>query len=281
MHRSGTSAVARGLAALGVYLGGNLIGAEPDNPTGFWEDRSVFGLSERVLATFGITWQDVALTPRLRYEEPALGTLRAEAVAYLNSAFAGAPVWGFKDPRTVRILPFWRGVLEELAVEPVYVVVVRSPLSVALSLFTRQGTNLATAHWLWLVHVVPYLADIAGKPFVVVDYDLFVREPLAQLARIARIVGPPAPDLVSSESAGRFAREFLDRDLRHTVFSRFDFDRQSDVIRLTGEAYLWLYELATDRCAPELSPFWPVWAGIRARLEKLVAARERSAAARN
>ena len=40
MHRSGTSAVARGLKALGVDLGENLMPpVEGNNEKGFWEDR--------------------------------------------------------------------------------------------------------------------------------------------------------------------------------------------------------------------------------------------------
>ena len=39
MHRSGTSAIARGLAALGVFLGDDFLDAKPENPTGYWEDK--------------------------------------------------------------------------------------------------------------------------------------------------------------------------------------------------------------------------------------------------
>jgi len=273
MHRSGTSAIARCLRALGPYLGDNFLNPEPDNPTGFWEDKGIFDINERVLAAFGISWTDVCLIERFRFGEPRIAELQREAVDYLRGAFEPHALWAFKDPRTVRLLPFWGGVLDELGRDVSYLIVIRSPRSVALSLLRRQGTDPATAHRLWLVHMVPYLSDVAGKPFVVVDYDSFLREPREQLARIARALNLPASAAAAPSEIDRLAAEFLDYGLRHSRFSRFDFDDGSDVSRLTGEAYLWLYELACDRIEPGTSPFWPVWAGIRMRLEQLERAR--------
>ncbi|HEY2475861.1 MAG TPA: hypothetical protein VGI19_13820, partial [Candidatus Cybelea sp.] len=49
MHRSGTSAIARGVAALSVYLGCDFLDAQPENPTGYWEDRNLVAIDDRVL----------------------------------------------------------------------------------------------------------------------------------------------------------------------------------------------------------------------------------------
>ena len=53
MHRSGTSAVVRGLKALSVFLGRNFLDAQPENPTGYWEDKGIVELNERVLKALG------------------------------------------------------------------------------------------------------------------------------------------------------------------------------------------------------------------------------------
>ena len=50
MHRSGTSAITRGLEVLGVNLGDNLYPAAIDNPKGFWEDNDFLGINEELLA---------------------------------------------------------------------------------------------------------------------------------------------------------------------------------------------------------------------------------------
>jgi hypothetical protein len=274
MHRSGTSALTRALGALGPHLGDNFLRPEPDNPTGFWEDRGIFDINERLLAALGLRWQDVGLIERFRFAEPGIVSLRRDAVDYLRAAFGAHPLWAFKDPRTVRVLPFWNGVLDDLGRAVCYLVVIRSPRSVARSLLQRQGTDPATAHRLWLDHMVPYFSDLAGKRFVVVDYDAFMRAPRAQLERIARGLKLPDPGAAASPDIDRLVSDFLDEKLRHSRFSRFDFDDGSEVSRLTGEAHLWLYELASDRIEPDASAFWSVWAGIRLRLEQLE--RERS-----
>ena len=67
MHRSGTSALTRGLQMLGVYLGNDFLSPQPDNPTGYWEDRKICELNERLLAAFGLKWEDVALIDDARW----------------------------------------------------------------------------------------------------------------------------------------------------------------------------------------------------------------------
>src|SRR6185436_11525193 len=59
MHRGGTSAIARGLAALGVSLGDNLWDAKPENERGYWEDRDVHDLNEALLAALDEPWHSV------------------------------------------------------------------------------------------------------------------------------------------------------------------------------------------------------------------------------
>ena len=66
------------------------------------------------------------------------------------------------------------------------------------------------AYRLWLVHMVPFFNDIIGKPFVVVDYDLLMRDPRAQLARIAHRLGVPFE--AGSVEIDGFASGFLDAE---------------------------------------------------------------------
>lgn len=64
MHRSGTSLVTRGISTLGIHIGENLIDKGQDNPTGFWEDKSLHLLSERVMKFFALKWNSTRfITP--------------------------------------------------------------------------------------------------------------------------------------------------------------------------------------------------------------------------
>ncbi len=268
MHRSGTSAIARGLEALGVYLGNDFLDAQPENPTGYWEDKGIVALDERLLAALGLSWDDMSPIDRRAFERRRVRALRREAIRYLNRTFTSAPLWGFKDPRTIRVLPFWQRVLRDCEVEDSYVVAIRNPRSVAASLFARQAMDADAAYRLWLVHMVPFFSDVIGKPFVVVDYDLLMRDSRAQLERIGRRLGFPFQ--AGSPEVERFASDFLDSNLRHSVFARDEFDDGNEVARLTRDAYLRLYGLAADRADDPGASFQADWAGLQARLNLIL-----------
>jgi hypothetical protein len=268
MHRSGTSAIARGLGALGVYLGNDFLDAQPENPTGYWEDKGIVALNERLLGALGLTWDDTSPVDRRAFERRGVRRLRRDAIRYLNRTFTSAPLWGFKDPRTIRALPFWQRALRDCEVEDCYVVAIRNPRSVAASLFARQAMDADAAYRLWLVHMVPFFNDVIGKPFVVVDYDLLMRDSRAQLERVARTIGiPPNPNTSEIDS---FAGDFLDARLRHSAFSRDDLEDATEAARLAKDTYSLLHGLAEDR--PDAGAFWSAWEGIRARFEALAGA---------
>jgi hypothetical protein len=270
MHRSGTSALARGLQMLGVYLGDNFLDIRPDNPTGYWEDKNIYELNERLLATLGLRWEDVALIDDTLWHRPEVQVLLAEAVEYLRSQFVSHPLWGFKDPRTIRLLPFWQLALRRLDVNECYLVVIRNPRSVALSLLKRHGMDEITAHFLWLVYMVPYLSGIADKPFIVADYDMVMADPRQQIERIARGLKIPLNES-STAAIEQFAAAFLDPNLRHSFFKESDFDTNPKLRPLTREAYLWLRRMAEDRIATDSPRFWSAWESSRQTLQGLVA----------
>jgi hypothetical protein len=269
MHRSGTSALARGLQMLGVYLGNDFISPKPDNPTGYWEDRNIYEINERLLAVFGLKWEEVALIDDARWDAPGVEALRTEAVAYLRSQFVSHSLWGFKDPRTIRLLPFWRSVLRSLEVGESYLLVIRNPRSVANSLIRRHGMDAVTAHLLWLAYVVPNLNMIANRPFIVADYDLVMANPRQELERIAKGLKIPLTD-TSRAGIDQFVSDFLDPNLRHSFFNVSDFELDLNLPPLTREAYLWLRSLATDQTANDSPRFWEVWGRSRKAVERLV-----------
>ena len=108
MHRSGTSVLTRGLQGLGVHLGDDFVDTQPDNPTGYWENKGIVDLNERLLDVFGLNWESISLIHDAQWKGSEVQALRTEAAAYLQTHFLRHPLWGFKDPRTIRLLPFWR-----------------------------------------------------------------------------------------------------------------------------------------------------------------------------
>ena len=263
MHRSGTSAISRGLAALGVHVGTDLFEAHPENPTGYWEEKGIVDINERVLAALDLRWDSTDAVDVSAFDRRRLRALQREAIRYCARTFADRPLWGFKDPRTIRVLPFWQPVFAALGASDAYVVAVRHPRSVAASLFVRQEMPEETAYLLWLRHNVPFLSLLLAKPVVVVDYDRTMREPQVQLERIAERLRLPAPD--PQELQG-FGSEFLDERLRHTTFDPGESLGHTPMARLASDAYQQLHAASADRRSPYAGAFWRDWERITAAL---------------
>ena len=263
--RSGTSAVTRGLAALGVDLGDRLRRGWGKNPTGFFEDRDILAISRRLKRALGVRGDSVRLIDAAAWDEPALVALRAEAVDILSRRFGGNSLWGYKYGRTLRFLPFWEAVHEALDLDVRYVLALRNPLSVAASrgkLDPRRGRQ-QKSDLEWLVNVVPYFRRVRSRPLVAVDFDALLDDPAGQLARITETLALPSADAVDIAA---YAEEFLRPGMRHSRYTADDLAIRADP--LVHDAYRWLHGLACDAVAIDEPALWDDWA----RIERCVAA---------
>ncbi|MFH1567568.1 MAG: hypothetical protein ABIL09_06155 [Gemmatimonadota bacterium] len=143
MHRSGTSMFTRALNLLGMELGGPLMAPQPDNPKGFWENEFFWELDVRILRALGChmngygSAEDLLTIPaRSARVERSDANLQA-IQSYLDRTFTGH-VWGWKDPRTVLLFPFWLGLLADLGFRQVRpTVIARHPGACVRSLVRR------------------------------------------------------------------------------------------------------------------------------------------------
>jgi hypothetical protein len=211
MHRSGTSLITRALNLLGVELGPEEHHLEPapDNPRGFWEHRRFMKLNEKILARRGGDTCDPPPAPPGWEKAGDLEDLRQRARAILEQDFAGARMWGWKDPRTCLTLPFWQHLLPPMR----YVLCFRNPVDVARSLQRRDGFSTASGINLWLAYTQRAIRDTAGQPRVVVFYDEFLDDWKWELCRLAEFIDVPS----RAQEGGvlRGMADFLDQDLRH------------------------------------------------------------------
>ena len=147
MHRSGTSMVARALAACGLDLGAEaeLMAATEHNERGHWEHEDFVALADELLARLGGGWDVPPALEEGWAERPELEDFRGRA-RDLASRFDGREPWGWKDPRSSLTLPFWRSILPQLRV----VVCVRHPVEVARSLTLRGASSQRFGLELWL-----------------------------------------------------------------------------------------------------------------------------------
>ena len=154
MHRSGTSALAGMLSHLGVAFGRRLMPPSPDNPRGYWEHMEIVGAHHRLMAALDYGWDDIRPLPEGFAQSAAAGQARQRLAAILSEDFAGAALWGVKDPRLCRLVPVWLKLLKDLSATPRFVLTLRDPAEVALSLVARDGMSEERALLLWLRHTL-------------------------------------------------------------------------------------------------------------------------------
>ncbi|MDN5936431.1 MAG: hypothetical protein L0H75_09700, partial [Nitrosospira sp.] len=217
MHRSGTSLISRGIGVLGVSLGPR-VADEPmhDNMKGHWEDLDVVSINNRVLDCLDLKWHSVILPNGEVFNRAPLAALRDEATRLIEGRIVESGSWSFKDPRIMRVLPFWTDVFRRVGIVPHLVAVVRTPESVAGSLAVRNGFQHVKSHLMWLAHCFPLADALQEFPYSLIDYDRFLESPRSEFARLAQDLGR-AP---TGEAVDRFLREFLDPRLRHSVRQR-------------------------------------------------------------
>ncbi|MEO8045557.1 MAG: glycosyltransferase [Spartobacteria bacterium] len=194
MHRSGTSALAGALHALGFGLPGNLLPPAPDNPGGYFESKDLTRLNEEILVAAGTAWHDPASIPDDFFASPKALAFRDRAEAFMEKALAGSPMLVLKDPRLCRLLPFWRACLTNLEISFGCVLVLRDPREVARSLqlrvlseLTRPGgpLSIARAHWLWSRYVLEAEKESRSVPRALLTYETLLDDGRGQLAAIA------------------------------------------------------------------------------------------------
>ncbi len=269
MHRSGTSAVTRGLECIGAHLGDDLLPpSEAENPRGFYEDVPLLELSEQVLETLGLRWDSVRLIEAEDWTSRELSALELSAAQIIRSRFADSPVWAFKNPRTARLLPFWQSVLSRAGCEDSYVLALRNPLSVAHSLQQRNRLDPSTAHLLWLLHMTEAVLATNGKRLVCVDYDQLLHDPSHELARLATgldlVLPPPGSPLAKA-----FVDDFLSREYRGSKFEAADLELDPDLTSLVVRAYSLLHRFARDDDPPSREELQVGFSDIGERLREI------------
>lgn len=258
--RSGTSIITRAMQATGVDLGNDFKPPSRKNPSGFFEDAALLKLSKRLRRTLGLRPDSLCLLDDSVWSSPQVMPYYAEFAATIEERFGHAPIWGFKYGRTMRLLPFWVRLFEQMDISPAYVMPVRNPLSVARSRAKLDAHRGQQEHsdLEWLVNVVPYFCQIRGQQLVVVDYDTLMEHPVEQLERMTSRLDLPLTDKTQQEIR-IFANDFLQRDLQHTRFSIDDLKKAGDINVLVRDAYCWLDQLARDDIQSTATALWDAW----------------------
>jgi hypothetical protein len=244
MHRCGTSAITRGLRAMGVELGSNLMLAQQGiNEKGFWEDVDLNRLNVEMLEALETDWHHLFSPPPGFVDSLHKNGFLLRAVDLLRSKVGDSACFGFKDPRVTQLLPFWREVFTHAGLETGYVLAIRNPISVVESLQRRDGFDMEKSILLWLSYTVAMLEGTMGeRNRVIVDYDRLLDAPERELRRISAVMGRA---LIPTEIQ-LYKSEFLDAGLRHSVYGAHELTLDKFIWSVVGDLYSRLLAVASD-----------------------------------
>lgn len=146
MHRSGTSALAGLLHTNGINMGKKLLGPKPENPKGFFEDKTIIKLNDEILSynNYKVTsWSE-----KLPSIITCSSNLKLKLSNYIKNR--NENIWGWKDPRTCITFPIWKTIIGKK--EYKVITIKRDIEAVAKSLYKRnncsieQGMKVARAY---------------------------------------------------------------------------------------------------------------------------------------
>ena len=246
MHRSGTSLITRSLFALDFDLGSNLMPAVKDNnDKGFWEDIDICTLNVEMLTALNSNWCNVSMITEEEVDQLKQQGYLFKAIELLQRKLEATSTFAFKDPRVTKLLPFWKEVFKNCDSDLHYIIVLRNPLSVVKSLAKRDDIDDEQSYLLWISHVISSLVESTNGKRVLLDYDLFMQYPDEQMHRVAKNLNLN----INPDEFESFKSEFLDQNLRHSVFQPQDLSNDQACFPLAEEIYVSLLKVAEDYIA--------------------------------
>lgn len=188
MHRGGTSLAAELVVRWGAYGSeGALQAADASNPQGYWEYSQLVSFNDELLRAVDSRWNvppgdsDKALLEALAQQSD----FRGRAIQLLQEMQTEGRPWFWKDPRLSILTPFWK----QLWGPVVYIVAIRDPSDIAVSLEARDGFSTSTSFLLWQRYMSEILVDeeIWSTAFFI-SYELLLKNPIHECTRLCRFL---------------------------------------------------------------------------------------------
>ncbi|MBK8506185.1 MAG: glycosyltransferase [Saprospiraceae bacterium] len=209
MHRSGTSAMAGALQECGITLGQNLMEGNIYNVKGYFENKEIVAVNNRLLESLGVTWDTSYLLPEMIVSDVD-NELVSRIEHVIGDAFQSSNVFGIKDPRLSILFPLWKSVFEEAGIEPYIIHMIRDPIQVWKSLEFRDGFPYNKSSLIWLDHHLRAEKFTRGLTRVFVLFDDLLRSSRGVLLKIQEKF-----QLLDLKVEDDRLMDFVDLQLRH------------------------------------------------------------------
>lgn len=219
MHKSGTTLVSECLHKAGIPMEEGI--AEPKGyEHGYTlERRAAQAVNKRYLDCGDDVSQDILLS-----REPVDPATHAECVTQaatlIDGLSAQGQAWGFKDPRTLLVMPVWEQAFERARIRPTLIGVYRNPVEVfghykrllKRKWLHRDPRYLMRVLQSWSVHNRALLDVAARSPDLVLFEFTALMTQDTEIRRLHELIGTSGPDARKSDLYR--ARPGADRDYR-------------------------------------------------------------------
>jgi hypothetical protein len=235
MHRSGTSALARVASLLGAALPRDLNTGTVRDPVDHWEPLPLVECHDEMLWETGGRWCDWRA---FRPDDSAAGLLarfKNEISGIVAEQFGSAPLFVLKDPRISRFVPLYRDILKDMAIAPRYLLALRNPLAVMMSLRARDDMTPGFAALLWLRHVLDAERFTRGEPRAIASYERLVADWRPVMADAAAGLGLDWP--IPPQTAAAAIDAFLQPAMQHQSFTDRDLENRAEISLWVKETY--------------------------------------------
>lgn len=267
--RSGTSVITRGLKALGIDLGDRIKEHSQKNrwnPTGFFEDEDViYNINAKIYEQLGQPIRAIPIIDKETFNHPNLSDLKAYAINILHQRFTKTNHWGFKNPSSAKIIPFWQSLFDAEKIQDHYIIALRNPLSSASSIAKLTSVDLETGLLLWLTHTIPTIDETMGKRRMIISYDLIMQDPMTQLLRMKSQLNIH----MHQEDIDSYIKQFLNNELHHHRFNDNDLKNHPalKISPLCLKVYDLLMKVATDQLSIDSAEFINSWKILKDEFE--------------
>lgn len=203
MHRSGTSLCANALGVLGVDMADE-IGDNRGNPLGHFERWEFMELQDEILNLFDRSYysptHDYPLPPAW-WADFRLRPIKERLKERLKEIMCRSDLFGFKDPRTTRLMPMWNQIFAELRLFPKFILCLRNPAHVAASLFARDNLEVEVGELRALDYMVDALRHTRGRSRCFIRFDDWMKEPMVNGSKLLNFVNYSTVELTELEVA--------------------------------------------------------------------------------
>lgn len=118
------------------------------------------------------------------WADPRVAEVKREIIEFLKRRMSEGH-FGFKDPRTVRLMPLWHQIFHDLKLAPKIVFCLRNPAQVAGSLMARDRLPIDAGELRWFSYLADFFRYTIGSEICVLKYETWFDDQCTNPARCA------------------------------------------------------------------------------------------------